>query len=151
MLTTILLYGLMSTETALGGSTKAAMCKMDNECHVLAEAAYHEARGEGRRGMLGVMHVILNRVDNPQWKNTVREVVYQPYQFSYIKGGALTRGVLEEELWGEVLMLAYDTINGNTESPVGDAVYFYNPKYASPDFASSTKLVAKIGNHVFRK
>ena len=44
---------------------------------------YHEARGEPFLGQVAVAEVTLNRVDDLRWPDTVCEVVYQPYQFSW--------------------------------------------------------------------
>src|SRR5690606_7807258 len=47
----------------------------DLEC--LTQAAYYEARGEGRDGMKAVAQVVLNRVRHSAYPNTVCGVVYQ--------------------------------------------------------------------------
>jgi hypothetical protein len=55
----------------------------------LSEALYFEARGETVKGIFAVAEVILNRVDSPNYPDTVCEVIYQgtgrlfECQFSY--------------------------------------------------------------------
>ena len=56
--------------------------------HCLALAMYWEARGEGRQGMLAVGSVVLNRVRDQRFPNSVCGVVYEggekpPCQFSF--------------------------------------------------------------------
>tara|TARA_R110002096_G_scaffold378997_1_gene573034 strand:+ start:648 stop:1028 length:381 start_codon:yes stop_codon:yes gene_type:complete len=53
----------------------------------LASAIYHEARGEPLLGQMAVAEVIINRVDNWRWKNTVCEVVTQKDQFTFYWDG----------------------------------------------------------------
>ena len=45
---------------------------------------YHEARGEGRLGMLAVGWVVLNRMADKSYPGTVAGVVYQGCQFSWV-------------------------------------------------------------------
>ena len=43
----------------------------------LAMNMYHEARGQGSAGLLGVSSVVMNRVRDKRFPNTICEVVYQ--------------------------------------------------------------------------
>lgn len=51
------------------------------ECDLLEQIAYAEAKGEGVRGMVLVMNVVLNRVHAPGYGDTVKEVIYAEGQF----------------------------------------------------------------------
>lgn len=58
------------------------------ELELLARCVEAEAGGEGSLGMRLVADVILNRVDNAGFPDTVTEVITQPYHFaSYWDGG----------------------------------------------------------------
>src|SRR5699024_5330367 len=59
-------------------------CVADEQCMKLAEAIYHESRGESIKGQIAVAQVIMNRVNDPKFPNTVKEVIEQPKQFSYL-------------------------------------------------------------------
>ena len=48
-----------------------------SEVKCLATAIYFEARGEPEHGQLAVAQVVLNRVKNPAYPNTICGVVYQ--------------------------------------------------------------------------
>lgn len=52
-----------------------------DELRCLADAVYGEARGEGFDSQAYVVAVILNRVRDPRWPDTVCDVVYQRGQF----------------------------------------------------------------------
>lgn len=53
---------------------------------VAAVVLWREARGvtsiQRTGAYRGIMHVILNRIADPRWPDTIRDVVFQPYQFS---------------------------------------------------------------------
>lgn len=49
---------------------------------LLAKLIYHEARGEGLNGWIGVGEVVLNRMNSDLYPNTVQEVIYQEGQFT---------------------------------------------------------------------
>ena len=65
----------------------------DPEWYCLTEAIYFEARGESFQGQVAVAEVILNRVDNDRWPDTICGVVNQgtgrkyACQFSYTCDG----------------------------------------------------------------
>ena len=47
------------------------------EIECLVQNAYHEARSDGYAGMYAVTMVVMNRVDDPRYPNTICGVVYQ--------------------------------------------------------------------------
>ena len=47
--------------------------------HCLALNIYHEARDQGTAGIFGVTAVVLNRVNDGRFPNTICEVVYQGF------------------------------------------------------------------------
>ena len=53
----------------------------------LIQNGYHEARGESLLGIVAVTEVVLNRVDDNRWPDTVCEVVWQKNQFSWTTDG----------------------------------------------------------------
>lgn len=48
-----------------------------DEIKCLVQNAYHEARSDGYAGMYAVTMVVMNRVADPRYPNTICEVVYQ--------------------------------------------------------------------------
>lgn len=63
------------------------------ECDLLEQIAFAEAKGEGVRGMVLVMNVVLNRVEANGFGDSVEEVIFAQGQF-YTDG--MTPNVSEE-------------------------------------------------------
>jgi len=101
----------------------------------LARVLYSEARGESQRGKLLVAEVVVNRVKDPRWPNTVCGVTQQKHQF------------VGKRYNKELLALSLNILNGRVELPRTGAVYF-NP---GSKVVKTTKLVAKEGGHRFYK
>ena len=114
------------------------------ELELMAKVIYAEARGAPELGQLAVAWVIVNRVRDPGFPDTITEVIYQPGQFLPVESG------LPETVPARFVELAKRAFA--EEDPPFGAVFFYNPdKTTRPDFwATRTKLV-KIGNHVFAR
>ena len=55
------------------------------EIDCLARNIYHEARGESLQGQIAVAAVTVNRVLTKGYPSSICQVVYQPYQFSWVK------------------------------------------------------------------
>lgn len=51
------------------------------EAMELMQIASAEALNQGEDGMLLVMSVVMNRVESPDYPNTIHEVIHQPHQF----------------------------------------------------------------------
>lgn len=63
------------------------------ECDLLEQIAYAEAKGEGVRGMVLVMNVVLNRVEAEGFGDSIEEVIFASGQF-YTEG--MTPNVSDE-------------------------------------------------------
>jgi spore germination cell wall hydrolase CwlJ-like protein len=57
-----------------------------SEVKCLAETVYHESRGESFYGRLAVAQVVVNRVRQDPWPNSICRVVFQKNQFSWTRG-----------------------------------------------------------------
>ena len=112
----------------------------------LAKNIYYEAQGESKAGKLAVAKVTLNRVASPKFPETVCEVVYQKYQFSWTKGHK--RKIVDSSAWRESLELAKHAIDTKLTYLNLPALYFHNAT-VSPNWGK--KRVAKIGGHYFYK
>lgn len=118
-------------------------------CKYLSEVGYHEARGEPDKGVKAVMFVVLQRVaDEKRWANTVRGVLRQPSQFSYVWDGSLTRGVAEKKRYKEIVLIAHKVVNGVTINPVPKANHFHTTNIKRV-WTKKMREVAVIGNHAF--
>lgn len=123
-----------------GGSSSGSY--NNNDLYLLAKLVHSEARGESYTGQVAVAAVVLNRVDDSRFPNTIAGVIYQPWAFTAINDGQFN---LEPN--NTAYQAARDAMNG--WDPTYGAVYYYNPKTATSAWIRSTKTVTVIGQHVF--
>ena len=123
----------------------------------LARAAYHEARGEGRRGMAAVVHVVLNRAEAPAYPDQPCAVVNQGAetasngrcQFSWACDGKPdTPNNLVA--YDRALDVARAAAAGDLADPTEGAVMFH-ARTVDPYWTSAAEKTAEIGSHVFYK
>src|SRR5690554_7668963 len=94
---------------------KKERCEQSKECFKLVEALVYEARSETREGQIAVASVILNRVDHPNFPDTIQGVISQPYQFSYLMDmHKQTRPTAKD--WDKAFIVAYDVKHGDRKS-----------------------------------
>lgn len=126
--------------------------KKEQRC--LAIGIYFEARGEPARGQAAVSQVILNRVRNPTFPNTICGVVYQNShwrnrcQFSFTCDGIPDR-VNSQYHWRLAKDIAMATTAGKIWlDEVGSSTH-YHATYVNPRWAHSMKRLTRIGLHIF--
>lgn len=124
------------------------------EQRCLAAGIYFEARGESVKGQAAVAQVILNRVRNPTYPNTVCGVVYQNdnwrnrCQFSFACDGIKDR-VRSPKHWNVAEEIALATTAGKIWlKEVGSSTH-YHATYVRPPWAKRMRKVGKIGLHIF--
>ncbi|MBQ3932546.1 MAG: cell wall hydrolase [Lachnospiraceae bacterium] len=110
-----------------------------NDVDKLAALIECEAANQPYLGKLAVGAVVVNRVANPRFPNTLTGVIYQPYQFTPVLSGRFSvvfarganaecykaaREVLEE---GHIVgnWIYFRTINGHPGDIIGDHVFYY--------------------------
>jgi N-acetylmuramoyl-L-alanine amidase len=111
---------------------------------LLARAINGEARGEPYVGQVAVGAVVMNRVRNPQFPNTIAGVVYQPGAFT-----AIADGQINAALENSPTKAANDALNG--WDPTGGCIYYYNPAKTTNKWIWSRQVVKIIGKHHFAK
>ena len=121
------------------------------EIYCGAQNVYFESQGEPDLGMVAVSQVVINRVKDSRWPNTVCEVVWQNKQFSWTHDGKSDRITVnsqyKQRLWIKsvyMFIIAYgeDITNGATH---------YHSVTVEPWWASSMVATAHLGNHIFFK
>ena len=60
-------------------------CSTDEECSLLAKLILYEARGESEHCQQVVASVVVNRVNDSRWGDSVEGVIKQPKQFSFLQ------------------------------------------------------------------
>ncbi|MBQ0017193.1 MAG: cell wall hydrolase [Clostridiales bacterium] len=128
-----------ATTVALGVSTDE---QTNGELYLLAKLIYSEARGEIYTGQVAVGAVVLNRVDDAGFPNTLEGVIYQPWAFT-----ALHDGQFGMEPNSTAYQAAQDAMNG--WDPSYGSLYYYNPTTATSSWIFTRTTVVVIGNHVF--
>lgn len=114
----------------------------EKELQLLANAVYGEARGEPYEGQVAVAAVILNRIESPQFPNTVSEVVFQPRAFTAVDDGQIW--LTPNERAKEAVI---DAING--WDPTENALYYFNPVTATSEWIWTRPQIKTIGKHIF--
>ena len=119
---------------------------MSNEMRCLAGAIYFEARGETLEGRLAVGRVIVNRSKSGRFPTSYCGVVYQPSQFSFVRGRSMPSVREGSMSWREAVAVAQIADEGSWKSPAKGALFFHATR-VSPNWRL-TRL-ARVDNHVF--
>ena len=124
------------------------------EQQCLASGIYFESRGESVKGQAAVAQVILNRVRNPAYPDTICGVVYQNEdwrnrcQFSFACDNIKDR-VNSQRHWKVAREVALAVTAGKIWlKEVGSSTH-YHAIYVRPAWARTMKKVGRIGLHVF--
>lgn len=115
-----------------------------SDVQLLARAINGEARGEPYEGQVAVGAVILNRVKDPKFPNTIAGVIYQPGAFTAVSDGQINVPIDPNST---VVKAARDALNG--WDPTNGCLYYWNPATATSKWIWSRKIVKKIGKHNF--
>ncbi|HHW23137.1 MAG TPA: spore cortex-lytic enzyme [Clostridiaceae bacterium] len=111
---------------------------------LLARVIYGEARGEPYEGQVAVGAVILNRVADSRFPNTIPGVIYQPGAFDVVADGQINLTPNDT-----AYRAARDALNG--WDPTYGCIYYYNPATATSKWIWSRPIVVRIGKHNFCK
>lgn len=124
------------------------------ELKCLAEGIYFESRGEIERGQAAVAQVILNRVRNPAYPDTICGVVYQNAgwfnrcQFSFACDRYADR-IHEPEAWRTAQRIARAVVEGEIFlDEVADSTH-YHATYVAPPWRRTMIRLTRIGVHIF--
>jgi N-acetylmuramoyl-L-alanine amidase len=118
----------------------------------LALALYWEAKTEGPEGMRAVAAVVLNRVADPGFPDSVCGVVEQggeqpPCQFSWWCDGQSDRPT-EVRAWDLARGLAATILEHPPRDPTRGALFFHNTGISTPWLRRRERTV-RIGRHIF--
>ena len=102
-----------------------------------------ESGNQPLSGKIAVGNVILNRVADSRFPNTVKAVIFQSNQFTPVSNGSINRTPSSESVIAAKLALE----GANT---AGNSLYFVNPRVSPSSWASRNRpYVATIGAHAF--
>lgn len=119
----------------------------------LTEALYFEARGESVKGQFAVAEVIMNRVDDAYYPDTICDVVHQgtgrkfQCQFTYTCDGH-AEVIAEPQAFRQVGKVARLMVDGAPRQLTNGATH-YHTRAVNPRWASRLPRTATIGVHHF--
>lgn len=114
-----------------------------DEAQMLMKIAMAEAESDGIQGKAMVMAVVLNRVEDDRFPDSIEEVIFQEHQFSPIADGRYYTAEPDVECHlalAEIERGEYDTV---------DALYFENASQSWQ--ASNCEYLGTVGHHRFYK
>ena len=136
------------------------------EHYCMALNIYYEARGSNLADKAAVSDVVLNRVNDNRYPNTVCEVVKQGKQkpswkdpnvmvmvrngcqFSWYCDGK-PDNPQDEDRWFEAQMIAWGILEFEKYRGITEGATHYHATYVSPKWAKDMQLVGRIGAHIF--
>ena len=139
-----------------------------NQLECLALNVYHEARGESIEGQIAVSQVVLNRVADRRFPNTICDVIYQGQisqwfleakgeivplrnrcQFSWWCDGR-SDSPKDMRSWGLALEVASGVMR-NQYPDLAHGAMWYHASYVDPSWRHSLKYITSVDEHLFYK
>ena len=130
-----------------------------SESDCLAQAIYHEARGESEAGQSAVANVIVNRALSGKFPSTLCGVIYQNAskgyhrcQFTFACDGR-TDAPREQRAWARSQNIAKEVYaefaSGRQMESLPRSVLYYHTRSSNPSWSNTFTQVASIGSHLF--
>lgn len=128
--------------------------------YCLALNIYYEARGSNLADRAGVANVVMNRVNDRRYPETICEVVQQgrqdangnmirnQCQFSWYCDGKPDVPA-DTDRWVDAQMLAWSMIENNKYRGLTEGATHYHATYVNPRWAKDLQLIGRIGEHIF--
>jgi len=115
------------------------------DTNLLARLVAAEAEGEPYQGMVAVASVMLNRVKDSKFPNTMSGVIFQPGAFESVSNGL----IWQRSPSSQALSAARDALNGY--DPTYGCLFFWNPSKPVSGWIWSRSIAVRIGKHVFAR
>jgi spore germination cell wall hydrolase CwlJ-like protein len=126
----------------------------------LAQNIYYEARGSNRADRIAVADVVLNRVKDTRYPDTICEVVQQGRQYA---DGRMIRNQCQfswycdgksdwptdMDAWVDAQQIAYNMIVHRDGRGLTEGATHYHADYVNPSWARDLQLTGRIGVHIF--
>ena len=115
----------------------------DEEIMLLSKLVAGEARGESYEGQVAVAAVVINRVKDSRFPNTLKGVIYQKNAFSVVKNGTINTEpqILHIEQLRKLCMEKIQLI----------MQYIFESDISTCKWINTLNPYLRIGNHVFAK
>jgi len=135
---TLTAMGITNSASSTSTSTSTA------DLNLLSKIVYAEARGEVYAGQVAIAAVVLNRLKNSSFPNSIAGVIYQPGAFTAVSDGQINLSPNST-----ARKAAQDALNG--WDPTYGSIYYFNPNTATSSWIWSRPYVITIGKHRFCK
>ena len=142
-----------SSDWSLSKLASLPVPKSNKQMSCLAEALYFEARGEPIKGQLAVGEVVLNRVEDPRYPNSICKVVNQgtgrrfACQFTYTCDGKLET-VFERDAYAISLKISKILLTTHDRKLTEGSTH-YHSNYVNPKWSKNFERITKYGRHIF--
>ena len=127
----------------------------------MAANIYHEAKNQSMLGQFAVAQVVMNRVEDSRFPNTVCEVVKQGLtyrngkvvigkcQFSWYCDGKSDEPNRDSKAWSNAIRHASIIMTETINIDVTDGATHYHASYVRPAWAKTKKRTTRIDKHIF--
>jgi spore germination cell wall hydrolase CwlJ-like protein len=123
---------------------------------------YHEANNQSMLGQIAVGQVVMNRVEDSRFPDTVCEVVKQAVtykgtdkpvlhkcQFSWYCDGKKDEPNYDSKSWSKALKYAVVVLGGDITLDFTDGATHYHATYVRPAWAKTKTRTTRIDRHIF--
>lgn len=132
-------------EPSRGSVYRGVIAYSLSDLDLLARLITAEADGEPYEAKVGVGAVVINRVKDYRFPNTIKDVIYEKtdgyYQFTPVENGWINRPASED-----AKKAAYDALHGS--DPTHGALFYFDDS-ATNAWLWSQPIAARIGRMVF--
>ena len=133
--------------------------------YCLAQNIYFESANQSFAGKLAVAHVVINRMEDLQFPNTVCGVVYQAKTYTNWKGNEVpirnqcqfswycdgkSDEPVDSKTWIKSLYIADLALTGEYKD-ITEGALWYHADYILPYWADELEFVTQIDDHIFYK
>jgi len=123
---------------------------------------YHEANNQSMLGQIAVGQVVMNRVEDSRFPDTVCEVVKQAVtykgtnkpviykcQFSWYCDGKKDEPNYNSKSWSKALNYAVIVLGGDITLDITNGATHYHATYVRPAWAKTKTRTTRIDRHIF--
>ena len=123
---------------------------------------YHEANNQSMLGQIAVGQVVMNRVEDSRFPDTVCEVVKEAVtykntdkpvlhkcQFSWYCDGKKDEPNYDSKSWSNALKYAVVVLGGDITLDFTDGATHYHATYVRPAWAKTKTRTTRIDRHIF--
>ena len=115
----------------------------------LALNTYHEAKNQSMIGQIATAQVVMNRVADSRYPNTVCEVVKHKCQFSWFCDGKSDEPRRDSKEWFKAQDYARIVLSGRIALDVTEGATHYHATYVRPSWAKTKTRTTRIESHIF--